>query len=126
MSGRDRGRVLEAGSRRPLSPFRPPVGLGPGLPAGINERSERPPRDFTPVAHSVEHSRREGDVRGTKTGGSLTSPSLFPVRPQVLVEDGDNSKGINKMAEMELVTLAAPEVEHTPLCAFHILRLRLS
>ena len=77
------------------------------------------------MVHGVEHSRREGEVPGPKKGGSLTSPSLFPVRPRVLWEDGGNSKGLNKMAEKGRGTLGIPKTEHTPPCAFHILRLPL-
>ena len=59
-----------------------------------------------------------------KQGGrSLLLPGL-PVRARLLRKDGDNPKGLNKMAERGLVTLAAPRVEHTPACVFHILGLR--
>ena len=59
-----------------------------------------------------------------KQGGrSLLLPGL-PVRARLLREDGDNPKGLNKMAERERVTFAAPGVEHTPPCVFHIPGLR--
>ena len=63
-------------------------------------------------------------MRVSKTGGSLTSPFFFPVLPRGLREDGGKSKGANTIAEMEPVTLDAPEVEHTPSCACDILGLR--
>lgn len=65
------------------------------------------------MSHGVEHYRREGDVPGPKKGGSLTSPSLFPVRPRVLLEDGGKSNFINKMSEMTLVH-SKPEKWNTP------------
>ncbi len=59
-----------------------------------------------------------------KQGGrSLLLPGL-PVRARLLRKDGDNPKGLNRMAERGLVKLAAPRVEHTPPCVFHILGLR--
>ena len=59
-----------------------------------------------------------------KQGGrSLLLPGL-PVRARLLPKGGDKPKGLNRMAERERVTLAAPGVEHTPPCVFHIPGLR--
>lgn len=55
-----------------------------------------------------------------KQGGrSLLLPGL-PVRARLLRKGGDKPKGLNRIAERERVTLAAPRVEHTPPCVFHI------
>ena len=82
-------------------------------------RSERPPPHGKSVLHGVLHGRAWREVRGTKKGGSLTSPSLFPVPPQVLWEEGGNSKGLNKMGERDLGTLGEPQNgTHPPLCVY--------
>ena len=66
------------------------------------------------MVHRVVHGRAKREVRGTEKGGSLTSPSLFPVLPRGLVEDGGKSKGLNKMAEVVGGTLETRKTVHTP------------
>ena len=68
-------------------------------------RSERPPPCGAPVSNGVSNGGPFRARVGTEKGGSLTSHSIFPVRPRVLWEDEGNSKGLNKMAEMEVVKL---------------------
>ena len=49
-----------------------------------------------------------------KQGGRSLLLTGLPVRARLLPKGGDKPKGLNKMAERERVTLAAPRVEHTP------------
>ncbi len=90
------------------------------FPPGIIWTGATPPRGCCADVNCATPPRPH---RAAKRGGrSLLLPGLL-VRARLLQEDGDNSKGLNKIAERKRVTLAAPRVEHTPPCVFHILGL---
>ena len=99
--------------------FSPPH-LRRGLPAGINEEVSDPPKHAAPECNGVEHWQRLRDVRGTKTGGSLTSPPRTP-RPGAPSPEGrgqpegaqqDGGKGACN-------TRRSGSGTHPPMCVSH-------
>ncbi len=84
-------------------------------------RSERPPpAHAAPVSNGVEHRQRLRDVRGTKTGGSLTSPTRTPSPGAPPPEGRGQPEGAQQVGGKGACNTRRSESgTHPPMCASH-------